>query len=58
MLLAKKKRVRQHIIADLSANHVERYILRCGFSVERVQHDYGIDLVLFTYNSDGEIEPG
>lgn len=58
MLLAKKRRVRQHIIADLSANHVERYILRCGFSVEHVQHDYGIDMVLFTYNSDGEIEPG
>jgi hypothetical protein len=56
--LAKKKRVRQHIIADLSANHVERYILRCGFSAERVQHDYGIDLVLFTYDSKGEIEPG
>lgn len=56
--MAKKKRVRQHVIADLSANHVERYILRCGFSVERVQHDYGIDLVLFTYDINGEIEPG
>jgi hypothetical protein len=56
--LPKKKRVRQHIIADLSANYVERYVLRCGFSCERIQHDYGIDLVLFTYDDNGEIEPG
>ena len=56
--MAKKRRVRQHVIADLSVNHVERYVLRCGFSVERVQHDYGIDLVLFSYNANGEIDPG
>ena len=56
--MAKKRRVRQHIVADLSVNHVERYALRCGFSVERVQHDYGIDLLLFTYDANGEIEPG
>ena len=56
--MARKKRTRQHVIADLSVNHIERYALRCGFSAERVQHDYGIDLVLFTYSGDGEIEPG
>jgi Domain of unknown function (DUF4365) len=56
--LVKKKRPRQHVIADLSINHVERYVLLCGFSVERIEHDYGIDLVIFTYDVNGEIENG
>jgi Domain of unknown function (DUF4365) len=56
--LVKKKRPRQHVIADLSVNHVERYVLLCGFSVERIEHDYGIDLVIFTYDVNGEIENG
>jgi hypothetical protein len=46
------------VIADFSANHVERQCLLCGFSVERVRHDYGIDLILSTYNQDGEPENG
>jgi Domain of unknown function (DUF4365) len=54
----KKLRTREHVIADLSINHVERHILRCGFSVERVQHDYGTDLLMFTYSDTGEIENG
>jgi hypothetical protein len=54
----RKRRTREHILADLSANHVERHALRCGFSVERVEHDYGIDLILFTYDRQGECEPG
>jgi hypothetical protein len=32
--------------------------LLCGYSVERVQHDYGADLGLLTYNPDGEVENG
>jgi hypothetical protein len=39
-------------------NHVERHALLCGFSVERVRHDYGIDLYMFTYNQKGETENG
>lgn len=39
-------------------NHVERHALLCGFSVERVHHDYGIDLFVFTYNREGETENG
>ena len=42
----------------MSANHVERYVLRCGFTVERFVHDYGIDLALFTYGASGEVEIG
>ena len=56
--MPRKRRTRQHVIAELSANHVERFALLCGFSTERIEHDYGIDLVLFTYNEDGEIENG
>jgi hypothetical protein len=56
--MAKKKRPREHIIADLSVNHVERYVFLCGYSVERVEYDYGFDLILFTYNINSEIENG
>lgn len=56
--MAKKKRHREHIIADLSVNHVERYVFLCGYSVERVEYDYGFDLILFTYDVNSEIENG
>jgi hypothetical protein len=46
------------VIADLSVNFVERQALLCGYSVERVRYDYGYDLLLFTYNTKGEIERG
>jgi hypothetical protein len=55
---ARKRRTRQHIIADLSVNHVERIVLRSGNTVERIQHDYGIDLLMYTYDSNGEYENG
>lgn len=46
------------LIADLSANHFERQALLCGHSVERIAHDYGVDLILYTYDRYGEIENG
>ncbi len=52
-----KYRPREHIIADLSANHFERQALLCGYAIERVFHDYGFDLVVWTYDSTGEVEP-
>lgn len=33
-------------------------MLTCGFAVERIQHDYGLDMILFTYQRTGEIEDG
>jgi hypothetical protein len=54
----KKRRTREHVIADLSVNHVERYALLCGFSVEPVRMDYGIDLIVHTFNRKGEFENG
>ena len=49
-----KRRTREHLIADLAVNHVERQVLLGGGTVERVRSDYGIDLMLFTYNQSGE----
>jgi hypothetical protein len=54
----RKKRTREHVIADLSVNFVERHILLAGHSVERIIHDYGMDLLMHTYNADGEVEAG
>jgi len=54
----RKRRTREHVIADLSVNHVERHALLAGYVVERMIHDYGIDLELFTFSRDGEIEGG
>jgi hypothetical protein len=56
--LPRKRRTREHNLADLSVNHVERHALLCGFVVERVVHDYGTDLELFTFNRKGEVEEG
>lgn len=56
--MAGKRRTRGHVIADLSVNHVERQALLAGYTVDRFVHDYGIDLILVTYDPDGEVEPG
>jgi hypothetical protein len=46
------------VLAELGVNFVERQVLLCGHSVERVLHDYGYDMLLFTYDSNGEVERG
>jgi hypothetical protein len=54
----RKRRTREHVIADLSVNHVERFVLRCRWTVERTRHDYGLDLDMTTYSAAGEVENG
>jgi hypothetical protein len=54
----KKRRTREHVIADLSANHVERHPLLAGYTAERRVHDYGIDLTVLTFDAQGNTEPG
>jgi hypothetical protein len=54
----RKRRTREHVIADLSVNHVERHILQCGWTVQRFSPDYGLDLLMNTFNRRGEIENG
>jgi hypothetical protein len=54
----RKRRTREHVLADLSANYVEKQALLCHFSAERVRLDYGIDLMVQTFNRRGEVENG
>jgi Domain of unknown function (DUF4365) len=56
--LPRKRRTREHVIADLSVNHVEKHVLLCGHVVERRVRDYGIDLVLVTFDANGEVQAG
>jgi hypothetical protein len=51
-----KRRTREHVLADLSANYVEKQALLCGYTAERVRLDYGIDLVVQTFNRRSEVE--
>jgi hypothetical protein len=46
------------MIADLSVNHVERHALLCGFAVQRIAQDYGIDLWIATFDRSGELQNG
>ena len=52
----RKRRTREHIIADLSVNYVERFTLRAGHVADRVFFDYGYDLTVRTFNANGEVE--
>jgi hypothetical protein len=53
-----KQRTREHVIAALSLNFVERFILEEGHIAQRVESDYGYDLILFTHDGNGYVEPG
>jgi hypothetical protein len=53
----RKQRTREHVIADQSVNHVERFIIDEGHTAQRVEGDYGYDLLLFTYDEQGYSEP-
>lgn len=54
----RKQRTREHVIADLSVHHVEGFILLEGHTTQAVERDYGYDLLLFTYDEQGYVEPG
>lgn len=54
----RKRRTRKHVIADLSANHIERLALLNGFAVESIVKDYGYDLNIYTFTAAGELENG
>lgn len=54
----KKRRTREHVIADQSANFVERFIIDEGHTAQRLEKDYGYDLLLFTFDDRGYAEPG
>ncbi|HKI31408.1 MAG TPA: DUF4365 domain-containing protein [Gemmataceae bacterium] len=53
---ASERKIRTRVLADLSANHTEKQALLCAFAAERVRLDYGIDLIVQTFNRRGEVE--
>lgn len=54
----RKRRIRGHVIADLSVNYVERQVLLAGNTLERYTHDYGLDLEMWSFDESGEVESG
>lgn len=54
----RKRRTREHVIADLGVHYVEGLVLRCGFIAERIVHDYGLDLYMTTFDRKGWAESG
>ncbi len=54
----RKRRTRAQVIADLAVNHLERQALLASCTLERIVHDYGLDLILFAYDEQGWNEPG
>jgi hypothetical protein len=46
------------VIADQSVNYVERFIIDEGYPAQRLEKDYGYDLLLFTFDEQGYAEPG
>lgn len=55
---SKKRRTRAHIIEDLSENHLERMVLLSGHILRRPQRDYGVDVTMFHFDSEGLLENG
>ena len=53
----RKQRTRQHVIADQSVNYAERFIIDEGHTTQELDRDYGYDLLMFTYDKDGYVEP-
>jgi len=54
----RKRRTREHVIAELSANYVQRYIVRSNFTFQSLGSDYGYDLLMFTFDDQGYAEEG
>ena len=54
----RKRRTREHVIADLSVHHVEGFIRKEGHTAQRLGSDYGYDLFVTTYDAQGYVEAG
>src|SRR4051794_25105969 len=54
----RKRRTRQHVIADLGIHYLERVILEEGHTFQRLGSDYGYDLLMNTFDEHGYVEPG
>jgi hypothetical protein len=57
-MTTRKCRVRKHIIADLSVNHIQYQLLKAGHTIVVDSADYGYDGSITTFSATGEIENG
>jgi hypothetical protein len=46
----RKRRTRQHVIADQGMHHVLGHVLEAGFTADALLRDYGYDLQMTTYD--------
>lgn len=53
-----KRRTPEHVVADMSVNFLERRVLECGWVMEVMRSDYGIDAAIITFTPEGYVEPG
>ena len=56
MTATRKRRTREHVIADMSFHYLGYLIVRCGFTFEANRADYGYDGSIFTFDAEGQIE--
>jgi len=54
--VAKKTRTRGHIIADMSVHHLGYRVVRCGYTFQATEADYGYDGSIVTFDKDGQVE--
>lgn len=54
----RKRRTREHVIADQSLVHVQQFVVNAGFTSEAVSKDYGYDVTVNTFDEAGLIEGG
>jgi uncharacterized protein DUF4365 len=54
----KKKRTREHIIADMSLHYLAYRVARCGYTFRAEVADYGYDGYIVTFDGDGLVENG
>ena len=57
-MATRKRRTREHVLEDLSENHLERMVLDCGYLLRRPSRDYGVDVTMFHFSDEGELENG
>lgn len=52
------QRTREHVIASQSHNYIEKFFIDKGHTVDRPGEDYGYDLIVNTFDSQGYAESG
>jgi hypothetical protein len=56
--VTRKRRTREHVIAELGVHYVQGVILVAGHTSQVLGNDYGYDLFMSTFDEQGYAEPG